>query len=152
MAPLPAGGAFRASGPVWGPDPERAYPVLYFTIHDDRPAERRDTAGVVPYNWLFRVDPFTGVIDPLGASQDSQSEGPFGLVANGHYLALTAGCCATYEVDAVDLTQAAGPMKVLSKPPAQAAFFRERVGARADREGEAPARLFGGEFEWGVSI
>src|SRR5207302_5586868 len=46
VAPLPAGGAFRASGPVWGPDPERAYPVLYFTIHDDRPAERRDTAGV----------------------------------------------------------------------------------------------------------
>ena len=147
VAPLPAGGAFRASGPVWGPDPERAYPVLYFTIHDDRPAERRDTAGVVPYNWLFRVDPFTGVIDPLGASQDSQSEGPFGLVANGHYLALTAGCCATYEVDAVDLTQTAGPLKVLSKPPTQAAFFTE--GAAPGSSTLLAVRAFGtGSWYW----
>jgi hypothetical protein len=147
VAPLPAGGAFRASGPVWGPDPERAYPVLYFTIHDDRPAERRDSAGVVPYNWLFRVDPFTGVIDPLGVSQDSLSEGPIGLVANGHYLALTAGCCATYEVDAVDLTQTAGPLKVLSKPPTQAAFFTE--GAAPGSSTLLAVRAFGtGSWYW----
>src|SRR5205823_13576699 len=98
---------------------------LYFTGHDDRPAERRTTAGVVPYDWLFRVDPFAGTIEPIAASQDSQSNGPIGLVANAHYLALTVGCCTTYEVDALDLTQTAGPLKVLSKPPSQAAFFTE---------------------------
>ena len=76
VAPLPAGGAFRVSGPVWAPAPGVAYPVLYFTIHDDRPAERRTTApGVIPYDWLFRADPFTGVIEPLAASADLQSEG-----------------------------------------------------------------------------
>src|SRR6202162_3408448 len=96
LAPLPAGAAFRVAAPVWGPAPGLAYPVLYFTIHDDRPAEQRTTSGVVPYDWLFRLDPFTGALDPIAASQDSQSEGPIGLVANSHYLALTVGCCATY--------------------------------------------------------
>src|SRR5476649_1136032 len=105
VSPLPAGGAFRISGPVWAPAPGLSYPVLYFTIHDDRPAEQRLTAGVVPYDWLFRVDPFAGTITPLAASYDFQSEGPFGIVANGHYLALTVGCCTSYEVDALDLTK-----------------------------------------------
>ena len=95
VSPLPAGAAFRISGPVWAPAPGLSYPVLYFTVHDDRPAERRTTAGVVPYDWLFRVDPFAGVITPLGASYDFQSEGPFGIVANGHYLELTVGCCTS---------------------------------------------------------
>ena len=93
VAPLPAGGAFRITGPVWAPAPGLTYPVLYFTIHDDRPAEQRTTPGVVPYDWLFRVDPFAGTIAPLAASYDFQSEGPFGIVANDHYLALTVGCC-----------------------------------------------------------
>jgi hypothetical protein len=127
VAPLPAGGAFRAAGPVWASAPDVSYPVVYFTIHDDRPAERRDSPGVVPYDWLFRVDPFTGVISPVAASFDSQSEGPIGIVANSRFLALTVGCCATYEVDALDLTQAGAGMKVLSKPPAQNAFFTEGV-------------------------
>src|ERR1700681_1292567 len=87
VAPLPAGAAFRVSGPVWGPALGLSYPVLYFTIHDDRPAERRTTPGVVPYDWLFRVDPFAGALIPVAASYDFQSEGPLGLVANGHYLA-----------------------------------------------------------------
>jgi hypothetical protein len=147
LAPLPAGGAFRVSGPVWGPAPGVAYPVLYFSIHDDRPAERRTTAGVVPYDWLFRIDPFTGAIDPLAASQDSQSEGPIGLVANSHYLALTAGCCASYEVDALDLTQPSGPVKVLSSPPTQAAFFTE--GAAPGVSGLIAVRAFGtGAWYW----
>ena len=68
VAPLPAGAAFRVSGPVWAPAPGVSYPVLYFTVHDDRPAERRNTTGVVPYDWLFRIDPFTGVITPVAAS------------------------------------------------------------------------------------
>ncbi len=147
LAPLPAGGAFRVSGPVWGPAPGVAYPVLYFTIHDDRPAEGRTTAGVVPYDWLLRLDPFTGVIDPLAASQDSQSEGPLGLVANSHYLALTVGCCASYEVDALDLTQPPGALKVLSRPPAQAAFFTE--GASPGDSGLVAVRAFGtGAWYW----
>jgi hypothetical protein len=145
--PLPAGGAFRVSGPVWGPAPGVAHPVLYFTIHDDRPAERRTTQGVVPYDWLFRVDPFTGAIDPLAASQDSQSEGPLGLVANSHYLALTYGCCTTYEVDALDLTQTAGPLRVLSRPPNQAAFFTEGLAPGAS--GLIAVRAFGtGAWYW----
>ena len=147
LAPLPGGGAFRVAGPVWGPAPGVAYPVLYFTIHDDRPAERRTTSGVVPYDWLFRVDPFTGAIDPLAASQDSQSEGPIGIVANSHYLALTVGCCATYEVDALDLTQPAGALKVLSKPPDQAAFFTE--GTAPGQSGLLAVRAFGtGAWYW----
>jgi hypothetical protein len=131
VAPMPAGAAFRVAGPVWGPAPGLSHPVLYFTIHDDRPAERRTTTGVVPYDWLFRVDPFTGVITALAASSNLQSEGPIGLTANGHYLALTLGCCADYEVDVLDLTQPAAPLRVVSKPPAQAAFFTEGVAPGA---------------------
>lgn len=132
VAPLPAGAAFRASGPVWAPAPDLPYPVLYFTIHDDRPAERRTTSGVVPYDWLFRADPFTGAIEPLAASADLQSEGPFGIVANAHFLALTVGCCANYEVDALDLTRAATPLKVLAKPPQQPALFTEGTAPGPD--------------------
>ena len=147
VAPLPAGGAFRASGPVWAPAPGLSYPVLYFTIHDDRPAERRTTVGVIPYDWLFRVDPFTGVIEPLAASADLQSEGPFGLVANSHYLALTVGCCANYEVDAFDLTGAIAPLKVLAKPPTQAALFTE--GAAPGPDGLIAVRAVGtGAWYW----
>jgi hypothetical protein len=147
VAPMPAGAAFRVAGPVWGSAPGVAYPVLYFTIHDDRPAERRTTAGVVPYDWLFRVDPFTGTIEPIAASQDSQSEGPIGLVANSHYIALSVGCCASYEVDALDLTQPVSPLKVLSKPPAQAAFFTE--GAAPGVSGLLAVREFGtGTWYW----
>src|ERR1700674_4966492 len=51
VAPLPPGGAFRLSGPVWGPAPGLSYPVIYFTVHDDRPAESRNSPGVVPYDW-----------------------------------------------------------------------------------------------------
>src|ERR1700676_4014668 len=72
VAPMPAGAAFRVGGPVGGPAPGLSHPVLFFTIHDDRPAERRTTAGVVPYDWLFRVDPFTGVIGPPAPPQDSR--------------------------------------------------------------------------------
>jgi len=147
LSPLPTGAAFRVAGPVWGPAPDVAYPVLYFTIHDDRPAERRTTAGVVPYDWLFRVDPFTGTIEPLAASQDSQSEGPIGLVANSHYLALSVGCCASYEVDALDLTKPLGALKVLAKPPDQAAFFTE--GVAPGQSGLFAVREFGtGAWYW----
>ena len=147
VAPLPAGGAFRTAGPVWGSSPDVSYPVLYFTIHDDRPAERRDSPGVVPYDWIFGVDPFTGVIDPIAASFDSQSEGPIGLVGNLRFLALTVGCCATYEVDALDLTQTAGALKVLSKPPAQAAFFTE--GVAPGKSALVAVRAFGtGAWYW----
>src|SRR5579864_2320362 len=146
VAPLPAG-AFRVAGPVWGPAPGVSHPVIYFTIHDDRPAETRTTSGVVPYDWLFRVDPFAGTIDPLAASQDSASEGPFGLVANSHYLGLTVGCCTTYEVDALDLTQQAGPLKVLARPPAQPAFFTE--GVAPGSSGLVAVRQFGsGAWYW----
>jgi hypothetical protein len=147
VAPLPAGAAFRASGPVWAPAPGVPYPVLYFTIHDDRPAERRTTSGVVPYDWLFRADPFTGAIEPLAASMDQQSEGPFGIVANAHFLALTVGCCANYEVDALDLTRNATPLKVLAKPPAQAALFTE--GAAPGPDGLIAVREVGtGAWYW----
>ena len=147
VSPLPTGGAFRISGPVWGPVPGLSYPVIYFTIHDDRPAEHRTTTGVVPYDWLFRVDPFAGTIEPLAASQDSVSEGPLGLVANAHYLALTLGCCSSYEVDALDLTQPFGPLKVLSRPPAQTAFFTEGVAPGAS--GLVAVREFGtGNWYW----
>src|SRR5947207_3243223 len=115
VAPLQPG-TFRVAGPVWAPAPNVDHPVLYFTVHDDRPAERRTTAGVVPYDWLFRVDPFAGSIEPIAASQDSMSEGPIGLVANSHYVALSVGCCATYEVDALDLSKPTGPLKLLSRP------------------------------------
>ena len=147
VAPLPAGGAFRAFGPVWAPAPGLEYPVLYFTIHDDRPAERRTTTGVVPYDWLFRADPFSGAIEPVAASVDLQSEGPFGLVANSHYLALTVGCCANYEADAFDLTRAPSPVKVLARPPAQAALFTE--GAAPGNDGLIAVRSVGtGVWYW----
>jgi hypothetical protein len=147
VAPLPAGAAFRVSGPVWAPAPDLSYPVLYFTVHDDRPAERRTTAGVVPYDWLFRVDPFTGVISPVAASYDFQSEGPIGLFANAHYLALTVGCCTTYEVDALDLTRSSGAIRVVTKPPAQTALFAE--GAAPGSSGLFAVRAFGtGLWYW----
>src|SRR5256712_7355262 len=91
VAPLPAEGAFRVAGPVWGPAPGLDHPVLYFTIHDDRPPERRTTAGVVPYDWLFRVDPFSGTIHPIAPSMDSTSRGPIGLVPNSPHLGLHRG-------------------------------------------------------------
>ena len=147
VAPLPAGGAFRASGPVWAPAPDLPYPVLYFTIHDVRAVENRNTAGVIPYDWLFRADPFTGVIEPLAAAADLQSEGPFGIVATTHYLALTVGCCANYEVDALDLTRAVSPLKVLAKPPTQAAMFTE--GAAPGPDGLIAVREVGtGTWYW----
>jgi hypothetical protein len=124
-----------------------SYPVIYFTVHDDRPAESRNSPGVVPYDWLFRVDPFTGRIDPIAASADSLSEGPLGLVANSHYLALSVGCCTSYEVDALDLTQSTGVMKILSKPPSQAAFFTE--GTAPGSSGLIAVRAFGtGLWYW----
>ncbi len=147
VAPLPAGGAFKASGPVWAPAPGLQYPVVYFTIHDDRPAERRTTAGVVPYDWLFRADPFSGAIEAVAASADLHSEGPFGLVANAHCVALTVGCCANYEADAFDLTRAPSPAKVLAKPPAQAALFTE--GAAPGTDGLIAVRAVGtGAWYW----
>ncbi len=148
VAPLPAGGAFRVSGPVWAPAPGLPYPVLYFTIHDDRPAESRTTPpGVIPYDWLFRADPFAGTIEPLAASGDLQSEGPFGLVANARYLALTTGCCANYEVDAIDLTRPSAGLKVLAKPPTQAALFTE--GAAPGPDGLIAVRVVGtGAWYW----
>jgi hypothetical protein len=124
VAPM-TGGAFRVAGPVWAPAPGVRYPVIYFTVHDDRAPESRNTTGVVPYDWLFRVDPFAGTIEPVAASQDSISEGPFGLVANEHYVGLTVGCCSNYEVDALDVTQAAAPLKKLA--PSQAMFFTEGI-------------------------
>jgi hypothetical protein len=146
VASMPPG-AFRMAGPVWAPALGVTHPVIYFTVHDDRPPERRTTAGVVPYDWLFRLDPFAGTLEPLAASMDSQSNGPFGLVANSHYLALTVGCCATYEVDALDLTKQAGPLKVLSRPPAQAAFFTQ--GAVPGNSGLLAVRAFGtGSWYW----
>lgn len=128
VAPITPG-AFRISGPVWAPARGVDHPVIYFTLHDDRPAESRNSSGVVPYDWLFRVDPFAATIDPIAASQDSFSEGPFGLVANQRYLGLTVGCCTSYEVDALDLTQATGALKKQS--PAQANFFTEGIAPGA---------------------
>jgi hypothetical protein len=147
VATLPAGAAFKVSGPVWAPAPGLPYPVLYFTIHDDRPAERRTTGGVVPYDWLFRVDPFAGVTTPLAASYDVQSEGPFGIVANSHYLAMTVGCCTTYEVDALDLTKSSAAVKVAAKPSAQTLLFTE--GAAPGVSGLFAVRAFGtGLWYW----
>ncbi len=146
VAPLQPG-TFRVAGPVWALAPNLDHPVVYFTVHDDRPAETRAAAGVVPYDWLFRVDPFTGTIAPIAASHDAQSEGPIGLVANSHYLALTVGCCATYEVDALDLKAPAGALKVLARPPAQPAFFTE--GAAPGDSGLLAVRAFGtGAWYW----
>jgi hypothetical protein len=149
VAPLPPG-AFRVAGPVWAAQPKLDHPVLFFTIHDDRPVETRNTSGVQPYDWLFRVDPFLGTIEPIAASQDSASEGPFGLVANSHYVALTVGCCTTYEVDALDLaqtTESLVTLKTLAKPPAQPAFFTE--GIVPGDSGLIAVRQFGtGSWYW----
>ena len=149
VAALPPG-AFRVAGPVWAAEPKLDHPVLYFTIHDDRPAETRNTSGVQPYDWLFRVDPFLGTIEPMAASQDSASEGPFGLVANSHYVALTVGCCTTYQVDALDLvqtTQSTVSLKTLARPPAQPAFFTE--GIVPGDSGLIAVRQFGtGAWYW----
>ena len=124
LAALPPG-AFRVAGPVWGPAPGIPYPVLYVAMHDDRPPERRTTSGVVPYDWLFRIDPFAGTTTPIAASADFESEGPFGLAANAHYLALTVGCCTDYQVDVLDLTAPNAQVKVLTQPPDQPALFTE---------------------------
>ena len=94
--------------------------------------ERRTSPGVVPYDWLFRVDPFKGTIEPLGASADFESEGPFGLAANEHYLALTVGCCTDYQVDVLDLTQKSAPIKILTRPPNQPALFTEGAAPGLD--------------------
>ena len=149
VAPLPPG-AFRVAGPVWAAQPRLDHPVLFFTIHDDRPAETRNTSGVQPYDWLFRVDPFLGTIEPIAASQDSASEGPFGLVANSHYVALSVGCCTTYEVDALDLaqtTQSIVKFRTLARPPAQPAFFTE--GIVPGDSGLIAVRQFGtGSWYW----
>jgi hypothetical protein len=146
VSPLPPG-AFTVAGPVWGPAPNIGHPVIYFTVHDSRPPERRTTAGVVPYNWIFRVDPFAGTIEPLAASWDAQSNGPIGLVGNSHYLGFSVGCCTSYEVDALDLTRGPGPLKVLSKPPTQTAFFTE--GVAPGNSGLLAVRAFGtGAWYW----
>jgi hypothetical protein len=132
---------------VWGPAPNVTHPVIYFSVHDSRTPERRTTAGVVPYNWIFRVDPFAGTIEPLAASWDPQSNGPIGLVANSHYLGFSVGCCASYEVDALDLTRGPGALKVLSKPPTQTAFFAE--GIAPGSSGLIAVRAFGtGGWYW----
>ena len=132
VAPLPQAGAFRVAGPVWGPAPDVGYPVIYFAIHDDRPAERRTSPGVVPYDWLFRVDPFKGTIEPLAAGADFESEGPIGLVANAHYLAMTVGCCSDYQVDVLDLMQPSAQIKILTRPPSQPALFTEGAAPGVD--------------------
>ncbi|HEV2216339.1 MAG TPA: hypothetical protein VGV88_02090 [Candidatus Dormibacteraeota bacterium] len=131
-APLPQGGAFRVTGPVWGPAPDVAYPVIYFAIHDERPPERRTSPGVVPYDWLFRLDPFTGTIEPVAAGADFESEGPFGLAANAHYLAMTVGCCTDYQVDVLDLTLRSAQIKILTRPPDQPALFTEGAAPGID--------------------
>ncbi len=106
--------------------------MIYFAIHDDRPPERRTSPGVVPYDWLFRVDPFRGTIEPLAAGADFESEGPIGLVANAHYLAMTVGCCTDYQVDVLDLTQRSAQVKILTRPPDQPALFTEGAGPGVD--------------------
>jgi hypothetical protein len=118
-------GAFRVAGPVWGPAPGIGYPVIYFALHDDRPMESRNTSGVIPYDWVFRADPFTGDLVALGAQPDFESEGAIGLAANAHYLAFTVGCCTDYEVDVLDLTRPNAQVKVLTSPPDQPALFTE---------------------------
>jgi hypothetical protein len=146
VSPLPPG-AFTVAGPVWGPTPNVGHPVIYFTVHDSRPPEGRTTAGFVPYNWIFRVDPFAGTIEPLAASWDAQSNGPIGMVANSHYLGFSVGCCASYEVDALDLTKGPSALKALSKPPTQTAFFTE--GVAPGNSGLIAVRAFGvGAWYW----
>jgi hypothetical protein len=102
--------------------------------------ESRNSAGVIPYDWVFRADPFTGRLSALGAQADFDSEGPFGLAANAHYLALTVGCCTDYEVDVLDLTKPNAQFKVLTAPPDQPALFTE--GAAPGLEGLIAVRGF----------
>jgi hypothetical protein len=135
-----APGAFRVAGPVWGPAPGIPYPVIYFALHDDRPMESRNSPGVIPYDWVFRADPFTGKLSALGAQADFESEGPFGLAANAHFLALTVGCCTDYEVDVLDLTRSNAQLKVLTAPPDQPALFTE--GAAPGLDGLIAVRGF----------
>lgn len=135
-----APGAFRVAGPVWAHAPGLAYPVIYFAIHDNRPMESRNTSGVIPYDWIFRADPFTGDLTPLAAQADLESEGPFGLVANAHFLALTVGCCTDYQVDVLDLTRPNAKVRVLTRPPDQPALFTE--GAEPGLNGLIAVRGF----------
>jgi hypothetical protein len=140
-------GVFNIGGPVWAPAPGVTHSVIYFTVHDVRPPERRTTSGVVPYDWIFRLDPFAGTIEPVAAQWDAQSNGPIGVVANSRYIAMTVGCCATYQVDSFDLTRASGPLKVLAKPPSQPAFFTE--GIAPGDSGLVAVRNFGnGGWYW----
>src|SRR5207302_11306394 len=44
VGPLPPG-TFRVAGPVWAPAPRLTPLVLYFTVHDVRPAETHSVAG-----------------------------------------------------------------------------------------------------------
>jgi len=120
----PMTGQLHVSGPVWGPAPRKRYPVLYFAVHDDRPVDTRGAAGVVPYDWLFRADPFSGSLEPLAATNDPTTEGPFGLAATQKALGYTFGCCAEYQVQALDLLGSTGP-RALTKPPQQAPLFVE---------------------------
>ena len=140
-------GVFYIGGPVWAPAPGLTHPVIYFTAHDARPPERRTTSGVVPYDWIFRLDPFARTIAPVAAQWDPQSNGPIGVVGNGRYIAMTVGCCATYEVAALDVTRAIGPVKILAKPPSQPAFFTE--GIAPGDSGLIAVRNFGtGGWYW----
>jgi hypothetical protein len=92
------------------------------------------------------VNPFTGVIEPIAASPDMQSEGPFGLTANSHYLAMTVGCCTSYEVDALDLTKPVTGLKTLVKPD-QATLFTQ--GAAPGSDGRIAVRAFAtGAWYW----
>src|SRR5258706_77318 len=73
--------------------------------------------------------------------------GAIGLVANARFLALTTGCCANYEVDAIDLTRPSAGFKVLAKPPTQAALFTE--GAAPGPDGLIAVRVVGtGAWYW----
>src|SRR2546430_3365854 len=98
VAPLQPG-TFRVAGPVWAPAPNVDHPVLYFTVHDDRPAERRTTAGGVPHDRLFFVGPFARALEPLAASPDSQSQGPNRLPAQTHFPHPTGRCSGPHQGD-----------------------------------------------------
>jgi hypothetical protein len=53
---------------------------------------------------------------------------------------LTVGCCTSYEVDALDLTKSSAGIKVVTKPPTQAALFTE--GAVPGNSGLVAVRAF----------
>src|SRR5256885_8604892 len=92
VAPLQSG-TFRVAGPVWAPAPNVDHPVLYFTVHDDRPAERRTTAGVVPHHRLFFVGALPGAAEPVAAPPGSLGGGPNGPGPDVPVPPLTAGVC-----------------------------------------------------------